>query len=128
MTKKKDEKVENVEEVNSPIKAGLKTKEDIVNNWLPRYTGRPLDEFGEYILLTNFSNYVKLFSQMHDDAPIMGEDKPMQTCTADGITIINFGMGSPVAATVMDLLTAIHPKAVLFLGKTGVLNFTVSQG
>ena len=36
MTKKKDEKVENVEEVNSPIKAGLKTKEDIVNNWLPR--------------------------------------------------------------------------------------------
>ncbi|MCT1530346.1 MULTISPECIES: AMP nucleosidase [Sphingobacterium] len=128
MTKKKDEKVENVEEVNSPIKAGLKTKEDIVNNWLPRYTGRPLDEFGEYILLTNFSNYVKLFSQMHDDAPIMGEDKPMQTCTADGITIINFGMGSPVAATVMDLLTAIHPKAVLFLGKTGVLKKKIDVG
>jgi AMP nucleosidase len=128
MTKKKDEKVENVEEVNSPIKAGLKTKEDIVNNWLPRYTGRPLEEFGEYILLTNFSNYVKLFSQMHDDAPIMGEDKPMQTCTADGITIINFGMGSPVAATVMDLLTAIHPKAVLFLGKTGVLKKKIDVG
>ncbi|MFD1165880.1 AMP nucleosidase [Sphingobacterium daejeonense] len=128
MTKKKDEKEENVEEVNSPIKAGLKTKEDIVNNWLPRYTGRPLDEFGEYILLTNFSNYVKLFSQMHDDAPIMGEDKPMQTCTADGITIINFGMGSPVAATVMDLLTAIHPKAVLFLGKTGVLKKKIDVG
>jgi AMP nucleosidase len=128
MTKKKDEKVENVEEVNSPIKAGLKTKEDIVNNWLPRYTGRPLEEFGEYILLTNFSNYVKLFSQMHDDAPIMGEDKPLQTCTADGITIINFGMGSPVAATVMDLLTAIHPKAVLFLGKTGVLKKKIDVG
>ncbi len=128
MTKKKDEKQENIEEVNSPIKAGLKTKEDIVNNWLPRYTGRPLEEFGEYLLLTNFSNYVKLFSQMHGDAPIMGEDKPMQTCTADGITIINFGMGSPVAATVMDLLTAIHPKAVLFLGKTGVLKKKIDVG
>ncbi len=128
MTKKKDEKQENIEEVNSPIKAGLKTKEDIVNNWLPRYTGRPLEEFGEYILLTNFSNYVKLFTQMHGDAPIMGEDKPMQTCTADGITIINFGMGSPVAATVMDLLTAIHPKAVLFLGKTGVLKKKIDVG
>ena len=128
MTKKKDEKQENIEEVNSPITAGLKTKEDIVNNWLPRYTGRPLEEFGEYILLTNFSNYVKLFSQMHGDAPIMGEDKPMQTCTADGITIINFGMGSPVAATVMDLLTAIHPKAVLFLGKTGVLKKKIDVG
>ena len=128
MTKKKEENVEKVEEVNSPIKAGLKSKEDIVNNWLPRYTGRPLEEFGEYILLTNFSNYVKLFSQMHGDAPILGEDKPMQTCTADGITIINFGMGSPVAATVMDLLTAIHPKAVLFLGKTGVLKKKIDVG
>ncbi|GGE23306.1 AMP nucleosidase [Sphingobacterium cellulitidis] len=128
MTKKKTENQENIQEVNSPIKAGLKTKEDIVNNWLPRYTGRPLEEFGEYILLTNFSNYVKLFSQMHGDAPILGEDKPMQTCTADGITIINFGMGSPVAATVMDLLTAIHPKAVLFLGKTGVLKKKIDVG
>lgn len=128
MTKKKTENQENIQEVNSPIKAGLKTKEDIVNNWLPRYTGRPLEEFGEYILLTNFSNYVKLFSQMHGDAPILGEDKPMQTCTADGITIINFGMGSSVAATVMDLLTAIHPKAVLFLGKTGVLKKKIDVG
>lgn len=128
MTKKKTENQENIQEVNSPIKAGLKTKEDIVNNWLPRYTGRPLEEFGEYILLTNFSNYVKLFSQMHGDARILGEDKPMQTCTADGITIINFGMGSPVAATVMDLLTAIHPKAVLFLGKTGVLKKKIDVG
>ena len=128
MTKKKEENQEKVAEVNSPIKAGLKSKEDIVTNWLPRYTGRPLEDFGEYILLTNFSNYVKLFSQMHDDAPIMGEDKPMQTCTADGITIINFGMGSPVAATVMDLLTAIHPKAVLFLGKTGVLKKKIDVG
>lgn len=105
----------------TPIKPGLKSKEDIVNNWLPRYTNRPLDEFGEYILLTNFSNYVKIFSEMHDNAPILGLDKPMQSVTAEGITIINFGMGSPMAATIMDLLSAISPKAVLFLGKAGGL-------
>ena len=122
MSKKKNN------EVNSPIKPGLKTKEDIVNNWLPRYTGRPLKDFGEYILLTNFSNYVKLFSQMHGDAEILGEDKPMQTCTAEGITIINFGMGSPVAATIMDLLSAISPKAALFLGKTGGLKKKIGVG
>lgn len=115
-------------EVDSPVKAGLKTKEDIVNNWLPRYTGRKLEDFGQYILLTNFSNYIELFSQMHDRAEIFGTDKPMQSCTADGITIINFGMGSPVAATVMDLLTAISPKAVLFLGKTGVLKKKIDVG
>src|SRR5690554_1723759 len=100
---------------------GLKTKEEIVNNWLPRYTGRSLEEFGSYILLTNFSHYVHLFSKMHGDATIYGLDKPMQSVTAEGITIINFGMGSPMAATVMDLLSAISPKAVLFLGKAGGL-------
>ena len=112
---------EHVTPVKGPLKTGLKTKEDIVNNWLPRYTGRPLAEFGEYILLTNFSNYIKLFSEMHDNAPIMGVDKPMQSVSAGGITIINFGMGSPMAATIMDLLSAIAPKAVLFLGKAGGL-------
>jgi AMP nucleosidase len=122
---KKDEtivsKAKKVKEVNSAIKSGLKTKADIVKNWLPRYTGRPLDQFGDYILLTNFSKYLQMFSEWNDDAPIMGLDKPMQSVTANGITIINFGMGSPLAATMMDLLTAISPKAVLFLGKCGGL-------
>lgn len=110
-----------VKGAESSVKSGLKNKEDIVNNWLPRYTGRPLEDFGEYILLTNFSNYVKFFSEWHDNAPILGLDKPMQTVTANGITIINFGMGSPMAATIMDLLSAIKPRAVLFLGKAGGL-------
>jgi AMP nucleosidase len=122
---KKDEtivsKAKKVKEVNSAVKSGLKTKADIVKNWLPRYTGRPLDQFGDYILLTNFSKYLQMFSEWNDDAPIMGLDKPMQSVTANGITIINFGMGSPLAATMMDLLTAISPKAVLFLGKCGGL-------
>lgn len=110
-----------VGEVDTPVKKGLKTKIEIVNNWLPRYTGMPLEDFGEYILLTNFSRYVQLFSEWHNDAPVYGLDKPMQSVTSDGITIINFGMGSPLAATMMDLLTAIKPKAVLFLGKCGGL-------
>jgi len=98
----------------------MKTKEAIVNNWLPRYTGEKLENFGEYILLTNFGNYVDLFAQWHK-VEVVGIGKPMQCATANGITIINFGMGSPTAATVMDLLTAISPKAVLFLGKCGGL-------
>lgn len=110
-----------VKEVESPLKKGLKTKEEIVNNWLPRYTGRPLDQFTDFIILTNFSKYLQLFSEWHDNAPIIGIDKPMQSVSAEGITIINFGMGSPLAATMMDLLSAIHPKAVLFLGKCGGL-------
>jgi AMP nucleosidase len=110
-----------VKEVESPVKAGLKTKEEIVQNWLPRYTGRTLNQFTDFVLLTNFSKYLQLFSEWHDNTPIMGLDKPMQSVSAGGITIINFGMGSPVAATMMDLLSAISPKAVLFLGKCGGL-------
>lgn len=109
------------ENVHGAVRSGLKTKEAIVTNWLPRYTGRALAEFGQYIILTNFSKYIQLFSEWNDNAPIMGLDKPMQSVTANGITIINFGMGSSVAATIMDLLTAVHPKAVIFLGKCGGL-------
>jgi AMP nucleosidase len=98
----------------------MKTKEDIVTNWLPRYTGQKLENFGKYILLTNFSNYLTLFATWNK-VKISGLDRPMQCATANGITLINFGMGSPGAATVMDLLTAIDPEAVLFLGKCGGL-------
>ena len=98
----------------------MKTKKEIVDNWLPRYTGQELENFGEYILLCNFLNYVEKFAEMHD-VPIIGIGKPMQCATANGITIINFGMGSASAATCMDLLSAIKPKGVLFLGKCGGL-------
>ncbi len=81
-------------------------------NWLPRTPGTPLDEFGEHILLTNFGNYVDMFAKWHD-VPVKGADRPMPNATADGITLINFGMGSPNAATVMDLLGAISPQAAL---------------
>lgn len=105
----------------------MKTKQEIVENWLPRYTGMPLNEFGEYILLTNFINYVGMFAEKFD-VEIKGKDRPMQTATFNNITIINFGMGSAMAATVMDLLSAIHPKAVLFLGKCGGLKKTTQIG
>ncbi len=98
----------------------MKTREEIVENWLPRYTGEKLENFGRYILLTNFSNYVEMFADWHH-VEIVGIGKPMQCATSGNITIINFGMGSPGAATIMDLLTAIEPKAVLFLGKCGGL-------
>jgi len=98
----------------------MKTKEEIVNDWLPRYTGKPLSSFGKYFLLTNFSLYVELFAKWNN-VPVDGKDKNMPSATAGGITIINFGMGSPNAATIMDLLSAIEPNAVIFLGKCGGL-------
>ena len=105
----------------------MKSRREIVENWLPRYTGVPLEEFGDYILLTNFDRYVQLFAEWHGVA-MRGADKPMPSATADDITIINFGMGSATAATVMDLLSAVHPQAVLFLGKCGGLKHRAELG
>ncbi len=105
----------------------MKSKEEITKGWLPRYTGMPLKDFGEYILLTNFSNYMHDFAKRFK-VKISGKDKPMQCATAENITIINFGMGSSMAATVMDLLTAISPKAVLLLGKCGGLKKKIKVG
>jgi AMP nucleosidase len=101
----------------------MKDKSDIVRDWLPRYTGRKLEDFGQYVLLVNFANYVELFAERFG-VEVCGRDRPMLTATAENITILSFGMGSAMAATTMDLLSAISPKAVLFLGKCGGLKKT----
>ena len=105
----------------------MKTKDEIVRNWLPRYTGRDLNDFTQHIILTNFQNYIESFAEKFN-VPIIGEDKSMPNASANGITIINFGMGSPNAATIMDLLSAIMPEAVLFLGKCGGLKRKTDLG
>ena len=101
----------------------------IAENWLPRYTGTQIDEFGESILLTNFKDYVTAFAEKFD-VEVKGEGKPMQSATnKDGLSIINFGIGSPNAALIMDLLTAKNPKGgVMFLGKCGGLKDTSEIG
>lgn len=104
----------------------MKSKEEIVENWLPRYTGVPLTGFGEYIILVNFNKYVQLFAEWHE-VPVVGLDRTMPSAHAKNISIINFGMGSPNAGTIIDLLTAIKPKGVLFLGKCGGLKTGKNQ-
>jgi AMP nucleosidase len=98
----------------------VKSKEEIVQNWLPRYTGLELGELKRHILLTNFSNYVEIFANL-TGATVHGSGKALQTAIAGDMMMINFGMGSPMAATTMDLLSAVAPEAVLFLGKCGGL-------
>ncbi len=101
---------------------------EIARNWLPRYTGMPLDSFGEHILLTNFRNYVENFAEQFG-CDVYGENRPMLAATnSDGLTIINFGIGSANAATIMDLLSASPAKGVLFLGKCGGLKQSTEIG
>lgn len=101
---------------------------EIARNWLPRYTGMSIDEFGDYVLLTNFHDYLESFANRFD-CEIRGVGRPMQAATnSSGLSIINFGIGSANAATIMDLLIARRPKGVLFLGKCGGLKATSEIG
>lgn len=106
----------------------MHTKLDIAKNWLPRYTGTKIEEFGDYLLITNFNNYVTKFAERFN-CNVQGEGRPMQTATnSAGLSIINFGIGSANAATIMDLLIARQPKGVLFLGKCGGLKKETELG
>ncbi len=106
----------------------MKTKLDIAKNWLPRYTGAQIDEIGDYILLTNFQNYVDKFADRFN-CEIKGQGRPMRVATnSHGLSIINYGMGSPNVATIMDLLVAREPRGVLFLGKCGGLKHSAEIG
>jgi AMP nucleosidase len=106
----------------------MKTKLEIAQNWLPRYTGTMIDDFGDFILLTNFQNYVYHFAERFS-CNINGLERVMPTATnTSGLTIINIGMGSANAATIMDLLVARNPQGVLFLGKCGGLKHSTEIG
>ena len=105
----------------------MKTKKDIVKDWITRYSGIKIKSFGKFVLLTNFQKYVDEFAKINK-VNVEGLDKNMPSATYDNITIIIFGMGSPNAATIMDLLSAIKPKAVLFLGKCGGLKKRIKIG
>jgi len=104
------------------------TKLDLAREWLPRYTGMAIDDFGDYVLLTNFETYfIRFVSKFNCD--VHGAGRPMQAATnADGLTMVNFGIGSPNAATIMDLLGVRNPKGVLFLGKCGGLKHSTEIG
>lgn len=104
------------------------SKETIAQDWLPRYTGMPVERFGDYILLTNFHHYVEDFAKRFD-CEVTGRDRPMQAASnGQGLTIVNFGIGTANAATIMDLLVARKPEGVLFLGKCGGLKESTEIG
>ena len=106
----------------------MNKKEKITFDWLKRYTGTNPKEYGDWILLTNFQNYVEKFSKKFK-TKINGMGGPMTSAiNSDGLSIINFGIGSANAATIMDLLSCIKPKGVLFLGKCGGLKKTTEIG
>ncbi|MDX2127651.1 MAG: AMP nucleosidase [Chloroherpetonaceae bacterium] len=112
-------------ESNSSIR-----KEEIGIDMLERYTGTPPLELGNYILLTNFNKYLAKFSERYQSPIVSGSAFQCVTAKNEDISIIDFSIGSPTAALIMDLLSYRNPKpkGVIMLGMCGGLNKRLSVG
>ena len=104
------------------------TRERVGLDTLERYTGSLIADFQDYILLTNYTLYLQWFAQ-HYSMPIL-QGSVMQTChhKEQRISMINFNVGSPTAALIIELLSFIKPKAVLMLGLCGGLRENYAVG
>ena len=101
----------------------------IAANMLERYTGTAPEDFQKQIILTNFQHYLDRFSVLCQDAYIT-EGSAMNAVHSPemGVSIIDFSIGSPNAALIIEILATAEPKAVLFLGLTGGLHRSLKVG
>ncbi|MDA0699602.1 MAG: AMP nucleosidase [bacterium] len=90
---------------------------------LHRYTGSEASSFNKQVVLTNFHHYLERFEAIAGDAR-RTQGSAMMASYSDrlGVSIIDFSIGSPVAALIIEVLATAEPKATLFLGICGGLH------
>ncbi len=96
-------------------------EEQIARDTLERYSGSPVADFQPYLLLTNFPRYVHYFAEKRGVKIIEGSMFKIAHCPQEGISILDFKIGSPAAALVLDLIAFLPIKAALLLGMCGGL-------
>lgn len=100
----------------------------IARDILERYTGSSIDQFRKQIILTNFEYYLERFHKLADSVRTRGSAMGAVHSEKEDVSIINFSIGSPTAALIIEVLSVINPKAVLFLGMTGGLHRSLKLG
>ncbi|MDZ4678651.1 MAG: AMP nucleosidase [Oligoflexia bacterium] len=100
----------------------------IARNMLERYTGSLAKEFNKHIILTNFEYYMDRFSKRYNAPLKSGSIMRVAHSKSLGVSIVDFKIGSPTAALVIEMLSAISPDAVLMLGMCGGLHRDLKIG
>jgi AMP nucleosidase len=100
----------------------------IARNMLERYTGSLAKDFNKHIILTNFEYYMERFSKRYNAPLRSGSAMRAAHSKALGVSIVDFKIGSPTAALVIEMLSAIKPDAVLMLGMCGGLHRDLKIG
>ena len=108
---------------------GNEDKKKIARDMLERYTGHDIGDFQKQIILTNFHYYVERFNVLLPDAHYtQGSAFKASSSKKAAVTIIEFGVGSAMAALIGELLAVVEPKAVLFLGLAGGVHPSLDVG
>jgi AMP nucleosidase len=95
---------------------------------LERYTGSESKLFRKQIILTNFEYYIERFHQLCGDSRHKGSAMSVVHSKKADVSIVNFSIGSPTAALIIELLASIEPTAVLLLGMCGGLHRSLKVG
>lgn len=103
-------------------------KQKIARDMLERYTGSSLAQFQKQILLTNFGHYIDRFQELTGGVKTSGSAMSAVHSNKEGVSIVNFSIGSPTAAIIIELLSTVAPKAVLMLGMCGGLHRSLKVG
>jgi len=103
-------------------------KASIARDLLERYTGSPPSAFGRQIILTNFDYYLERFHTLCGDSRTQGSAMGVVHSQKTGVSIVDFSIGSPTAALIIECLATLDPKAVLLLGMCGGLHRSLKVG
>ncbi|MCB9094991.1 MAG: AMP nucleosidase [Halobacteriovoraceae bacterium] len=108
---------------------GNSEKRKVAADMLERYTGHEIEDFQPQIILTNFHYYMERFNSILDDHHYtQGSAFKASSSKKAQVTIIEFGIGSAMAALIMELVAVVEPKAVLFLGMCGAVHKSLKVG
>lgn len=96
-------------------------EEEFASHTLERYSGSKVDEFQSNLILTNFPRYVTYFSKTRNVPIIEGSMFKVAHSEKEDVTILDFKIGSPAAALVVDLCSFLPVKSAILLGMCGGL-------
>jgi len=103
-------------------------KQKIARDLLERYTGSSLGDFSKYIILTNFRKYMEVFADRCNSQIRTGSVMSVVHCPKMRVSMIDFKIGAPTAALIIEALSVLEPEAVLFLGMCGGLHRSLEIG
>lgn len=131
--KKRVEVLKEIDDLKEKLRSrrihGNEEKRKIARDMLERYTGHDIKDFQKQIILTNFHYYIERFNALLPDSHYtQGSAFKASSSKKAKVTIIEFGVGSAMAALIGELLAVVEPKAVLFLGLAGGVHPSLEVG